>query len=333
MNTWKYASCEVQGLGHIDNDVPCQDKTLCFEHNGIHIISLSDGAGSARLSHLGAQCVVETISELISENFDELYYCTDGLRVKKHIVTEINHAIDQRAHEMMCDSDELAATLLFVAVSEDRFILGHIGDGVIGYMSGLDPKVAFPPSNGEFANETVFVTSNNAINAFNLARGELGDIIGFVVMSDGTENSFYHKPSGTLSKTIRKLISKAYLIEGEKMESQLITTFENVIRQKTRDDCSIAILSRDGIGTDYIANLDVVKQRDYFKINRNYSLSRIKKAIERNLLIMNSVANKPKDLKTIVHENKLKLKTTRREVNKLQENGLIIKREGKYSLN
>lgn len=44
------------------------------------------------------------------------------------------------------------ALLLLAAVSEERFLLVHIGDGVIGYLDGDTLKVASVPDNGEFAN-------------------------------------------------------------------------------------------------------------------------------------------------------------------------------------
>ena len=61
---WSYSSCQVQGRGHSKNQIPCQDKTKAIFENGTYVISLADGAGSAKLSHYGAACIVESISAL-----------------------------------------------------------------------------------------------------------------------------------------------------------------------------------------------------------------------------------------------------------------------------
>jgi hypothetical protein len=329
---WKSVSCEVQGLGHVRNDVPCQDKTICLANNGVQVIALADGAGSAPLSHYGAQCVVKTVAELLTDNFEELYDCTDGLSVKQQIVSTISIAIEAKADELKCATGDLASTLLFVAATDDKYILGHIGDGIIGYLSGMKIKVAFPPSNGEFANETVFITSNNAIKVMNLAKGRIGDIIGFTIMSDGTEASLYHKPSGTLSNIVTKLISRTFLTEQLAMQKQLLSTFENVIRRKTQDDCSIAIIARSGVSVDYIASLDFEKQCEYFRISHKLAKSKVHERVIQYLTIMRAISSQPKSAKTIARENRLKLKSIRRLANKLHEAGVVSKNNGKYSI-
>ena len=86
---------------------------------------------------------------------------------------------------------DLAATMLVVAENNDRFIIAHIGDDVIGYLDGDVLKTASAPSNGEHANETYFVTSRDAINTMKLFKGSIKNIAGFVIMSDGTEQSLY----------------------------------------------------------------------------------------------------------------------------------------------
>ena len=81
---WNSVECAVQGRGHIKSDIPCQDKTFHVHENGVDVIALADGAGSARLSHYGAEFVtkqicdgtnaVEETSDLISNGgFDFLF--------------------------------------------------------------------------------------------------------------------------------------------------------------------------------------------------------------------------------------------------------------------
>ena len=46
---WRSVCCAMQGSGHKKSGVPCQDKTFRLNKNNVHVIALSDGAGSARL--------------------------------------------------------------------------------------------------------------------------------------------------------------------------------------------------------------------------------------------------------------------------------------------
>ena len=46
---WKTLQCAVQGRSHIKTEIPCQDKTFTSIENGVSVIALADGAGSANL--------------------------------------------------------------------------------------------------------------------------------------------------------------------------------------------------------------------------------------------------------------------------------------------
>ena len=58
---------------------------------------------------------------------------------------------------------DLASTLLFVAIKDNKFIMAHIGDGIIGYLKQDELKIATHPMNGEFINTTVFTTSMDVV--------------------------------------------------------------------------------------------------------------------------------------------------------------------------
>lgn len=89
---WSFSSCQIQGRGHIKNHVPCQDKTKTIFENGTYVIALADGAGSAKLSHYGASCVVESIGDLFIHHFEDLYANEDGRQVKLAIMEKVlNH--------------------------------------------------------------------------------------------------------------------------------------------------------------------------------------------------------------------------------------------------
>jgi hypothetical protein len=325
---WKAVNCGVQGRGHIKMDTPCQDKTKQLYKNGVSVIALADGAGSAKFSHFGADCVVENISVYVADNFQQLIETADGKQVKLAIMDELKNNLANKANELDCRLNDLASTLLLVAVYEDEYMILHIGDGVIGYLDGSELKIASLPDNGEFANLTTFVTSNEALVSMRLFKGKIKEISGFVIMSDGTEQSLYHKTTQTLANAIIKLMHRACLIDGEVMRSQLIETLTSVISKNTQDDCSIAIMVRPFGILRQFEELGFNERRELFCINNNGK--NVKKRVSRYNNIISFLV-KPKTLKQISNEIHLDSKYTKRHLDKLLSVGLIIKHGALYS--
>ena len=91
---WKVAQCAVQGRSHIKNDVPCQDKTYFIINDDTVVSALADGAGSAKLSHYGAERITKFICEELSQNFDSYFNNDDGVLVKTELDTKIKNEIN-----------------------------------------------------------------------------------------------------------------------------------------------------------------------------------------------------------------------------------------------
>lgn len=239
---WNVIQCAVQGRGHIKSNTPCQDKTYSMITGTMRVIALADGAGSARLSHYGAENVTKFACLELSDKFDSYFADNDGVAVKKQLIEGLLKSLNETAKRLDCEMKELASTLLFVAIKNNQFIIAHIGDGVIGYLKKNELKIASQPENGEFVNTTVFTTSKDAIMTMKLIKGSLGEIKGFVLMSDGTETSLYNKKERKLADILKKIMQMSTIVSADKVEKQLKQSFENVIINATTDDCSIAML-------------------------------------------------------------------------------------------
>ena len=238
---WKIFKSAVIGRGHASQGEPCQDKVFSLENRGIKAAALADGAGSASLSQFGAETVVEEVCRLLTERFEEFFREENAARVGQEILSHLHDKLAERAEQLACSLDDLASTLLFVAVSKEHYLLGHLGDGVIGCLKGEDLLVASHPENGEFANETVFVTSSAALQSLRLMKGRLAEIQGFVLMSDGTEAGLYDKRKKELAPVLKKVMGLMSVLPVEEMQRSLQESMEEVIRQKTQDDCSLIL--------------------------------------------------------------------------------------------
>lgn len=324
---WKCSSCAVRGKAHVRQQIPCQDKTKTAFGNDTYVIALADGAGSVELSHFGAECVVNSISELFISEFDSLFDTNDGRLVKVAIMEKLLSSIKKEATLLECNVRDLASTLLVVAVKNDQFIIAHIGDGVIGYLDGENLKVASAPSNGEHANETYFVTSKDAINVMRLFKGQLKNIAGFVLMSDGTEQSLYNKRNNTLSNAVIKLMQRDILVDQTFMNAQLEMTFKNVIAEKTHDDCSIAIMAKSNYALRSLNNLSFEEKCDVYGIRHKGKTA--KKRIQRYEQIL-EILQTPANCVAVSRKIYLKPKHAWRHLKHLCDNGLLVKMDELY---
>lgn len=239
---WYSVQCAVMGRSHSKTETPCQDKTYHINENNVDVIALADGAGSAKLSHYGAELVTKKICEMLSKQFDIYYGETDGAVIKRLIIENLIDELQKLAHSLDCELSDLASTLLVVAVCNDKYIIIHIGDGVIGCIKNDELKIASYPENGEFVNTTVFVTSKDALSAMKLIKGQLNGITGFALMSDGTETSLYNKREKCLAPALKRLMNLSQIMDKNCFQHELEKSFDKVIKNATTDDCSLIFL-------------------------------------------------------------------------------------------
>lgn len=309
---WNVIQCAIQGRGHIKSNTPCQDKTYSIITDSIQVIALADGAGSARLSHYGAETVTKFICSELNEKFYAYFADNDGVAVKQQLIEGLLKILNETAKQLNCEMKELASTLLFVAVKNEQFIIAHIGDGVIGYLKNNELKIASQPENGEFVNTTVFTTSKDAIMTMKLIKGSLGEIQGFVLMSDGTETSLYSKKERKLADVLKKIMQMSTIVSVDKVQEQLKQSFENVIINATTDDCSIAMLVKTNDAFKGYLNLDSKQKCKLLGINSGKS----KKIIMRYDDILVYLQNKQSILQ-IARKIHLKPKYTKKYINRL----------------
>ncbi|MDE6834390.1 MAG: protein phosphatase 2C domain-containing protein [Ruminococcus sp.] len=310
---WKAIQCAVQGRSHIKNFVPCQDKTFYSTGNNTTVTALADGAGSAKLSHFGAEHITKFICDEFVENFDLYFSDNDGVAVKKELDSKIKNQISALAEELNCDIHDLSSTLLMVAVNNNRYIILHIGDGIIGYSKNNELKVATLPENGEFANTTVFTTSGEALHTMKLLKGNLGDIDGFVLMSDGTQASLYNKRQKKLADVLSRIMKFLSFIPAEIVEEQLTYSFYSLIREATTDDCSIVIMADTDDSFRGYFSMDSDNKKRLLDIKNSTVSDKLVKRYDDIL----SVLETPQSLKKVSKQIHLKPKYTKKHLSKL----------------
>lgn len=327
---WKTAQYAIIGRGHERTQVPCQDKTYSLKRNGATVIALADGAGSAALSHLGAETATKTIAHELADHFDDLIQNPDGQAVKEQVLQVLLDALNQTAESNQCSLQDLACTLLVTAIKEDAFLLIHLGDGIVAMVKNQQLKLASAPDNGEFANSTYFVTSKSALRHMKLFKGSTQDFSGFALMSDGTAESFYHRKSGRLSTGVKKMLDLSALLSDQKYDEFLDASFKQVIRNNTQDDCSIAIITNQALAAKTYQGLDPYDRYDLFEIkpvNKAIAEKRLRK-FER---ILTQLSKQPARIENLSKHLHIKKKYLRRDLEILVKHGLATKEDGIYN--
>ena len=222
---WIINSAKTVGRSHIRENLPCQDSVASLQKNGVSVIALSDGCGSAPLSHYGSDVTVKALCDILVSDFDKLYD-GDENNTRQAIVT----AIIENVRKFMSDNSHIVfdfklnnpqhyekfknnwpgftqaekiypltlfdATVQFVAVKEDKVMAGRLGDGVIADIRNgalrilsSEDKVGVESNATWYPSTVLLASENKAINPwekFEILKGGNSYEYGmFLIMSDG----------------------------------------------------------------------------------------------------------------------------------------------------
>ena len=240
-NKWKVAGTYVVGISHERQNKGCHDRYAFKYYKNSVIISVADGAGSAYKPEIGAEIATKQVNKIVTQNFNYIFE-SDIKRASHKITHAIRTTLGIYAKKHDCKLKDLATTLLFACVKDNKFIAGHIGDGILSFLSNNKLTVLSPPDNGEFVNETYFITSDSYKSRFRLFKGNLDDIDGFVLMTDGTCESLFDKKEKKVAPIVLTLFEWLHNHSMEEVNEALKDNFENLIKKKTTDDCSIGLM-------------------------------------------------------------------------------------------
>jgi Protein phosphatase 2C len=163
---WRVAGASVVGTSHQRNGLPCQDYSefLRCEVGGepALVIAIADGAGSAAFSHLGAREAVGFLlrqAALFPRGVADI-----GREVAESWFAGALEHLQTVAEREKIEAGGLDCTALVAVLGERHAVFAQLGDGAwIAGANGTLGAVTWPYK-GEFANETVFLTSPDARN-------------------------------------------------------------------------------------------------------------------------------------------------------------------------
>src|SRR6266446_1748140 len=180
---WRAVGTYVTGTSHVKFNLPCQD--YCAYHRIIVgstpalLIAIADGAGSARLSEIGARASVDYLLRAIPAELSNILQLNKD--VAKQWFESTRQYLDGLALEHDVKLRDLTCTILVAVASEFASFFAQIGDG--GWVVQQNGEYFAPtwPIGGEYVNETIFLTSPNwaAAMTCRMVFGGVSAVAGF----------------------------------------------------------------------------------------------------------------------------------------------------------
>ncbi len=168
--------------------------------DGVLLVAVADGAGTASLSEIGSTVAVNAAVKTLSSRKAKTPWPIDddGWRdLLTRVLESALASVESTAGELMVSPRDLATTLIMMVVTPECVACAQIGDGaaVVGDAHGYFFPVTIPQS-GEFINETTFLVSPNAIPTAQF-KVRFGAFRHFAVFSDGLQMLALKMPEGT----------------------------------------------------------------------------------------------------------------------------------------
>ena len=168
--SWRWTVSSVTGPSHEEMGTPCEDVggiAIPSAAEGIVLLALSDGAGSAAAAKEGAEIVVESwfthLAGILSRAPDPATVVRAlGPEDLEPLFTTIRRRTEARAERSGRTPADYSATLLGAVLTPDASFFAQVGDGC--WVVESEGVLGCPtwPVRGEFAAETVFANSRTA---------------------------------------------------------------------------------------------------------------------------------------------------------------------------
>jgi hypothetical protein len=254
LSQWCAAGVSTIGTSHKQSGAECQDTwavnqaVIPASLEVVTAVCVSDGAGSVEKAFAGARLTAFAVSNWLHENFSSALTLTQN-QIGKACLAKIRRSIRRAAERTGSSPNEYAATLVAVCVGANGAWLAlHLGDGGIVGEFANQVLVVSPPEKGEFANESWFVTSPDALEHLRVYGSpfnrDLCKPTGFVIFSDGVENSLLDRRTGTVAHAASVMLGWLREHPPAMVSKALEQNINMVFREQSYDDCTIVLMAK-----------------------------------------------------------------------------------------
>jgi len=245
---WRVLSASVQGSTHERQGLPCQDAHLWkLVSPDTLIIAVADGAGSARYAHEGAWFAVRAMVEFLRRQSRSSLVGREGgewRALAVRAVEAVRHSLAEQAKRRRVALSDFASTLIGVVVMPQAVAVVQIGDGAVVLEDTQGQLYLLTHTRvGEYLNETVFLTSRDALQyaRFEWWKGEAKHL---AVFTDGLELLAIRFSDAMPHAPFFKPLFQ--WVDSPKVTKQRLETFlrSAKVRDRTGDDLTLVLVGR-----------------------------------------------------------------------------------------
>lgn len=248
VSRWRALAACATGRKHRQSGEPGDDAVFSAGGHGLAVIVVCDGAGSARLAREGAEAMASGMGRFLLRRGRSILRGArqdDAVRVPMILMDEIERILGRMKRRHRCARRDLASTMLFALGGKRGVLIGQVGDGAIVLLGEAGaPKVAQTATRGEFAGETVFVTSRTPDAVPVVAWHP--DVDAIVAMSDGGEASLIMRSSRTAAPAVTTLARWVATQPRPEAQGALRIAVSETLVEQSWDDVAVAVLARRG---------------------------------------------------------------------------------------
>lgn len=237
---WKVARATMTGKAHQMAGMKCQDFIRQEPKDDFVCVVAVDGAGSAKHSFKGAEFVSRKACDIFLERGVTLFELTDE-EIKHIVLQNINNELQKMAQEYSCGIEDFACTLMFFISDGSKYIVGNLGDGLIGFRDASNVfNTLLDQERGKYVNVSYFVTSNG--DYLRIKRGNFCTSHVYFIMTDGTVECLYNRKNKSFANALNVYCGLLDKYEHMQISRALMTNMYKLFPTRTDDDCALALI-------------------------------------------------------------------------------------------
>jgi hypothetical protein len=225
-------AASATGSTHVMTARPCEDSFA--SRNSIKgdwsTAIICDGCGSAPCAREGAKFISAFLAESLIALADEISSRGPGDWIVDAVVKVLADLREQMRARLGKDISRYAATIVGAMISAEGGFIIHLGDGIGSAFTfgepergmGLNLVANSEPKNGEYANETYYITDADWIKNIRITPFLAADCV--VLATDGAQPFLFdlNSPSGSrISNLLREIVIQGVQDAATKLEEIL----------------------------------------------------------------------------------------------------------------
>lgn len=251
---WRIVAASAIGSSHRVTGSPCQDSnwaTSCRTTAGREVLLAfaADGAGTAPQGGVGAEAAMEATAAFLTASLDVIP--EEGVEA---LLVECAGRVSARIREVAAAAGlaarDFACTWLGVVATDAAATVVQIGDGgvVIDVGGGLEMPVT--PMSGEYANQTYFITDDDALGRVRTASVP-GRAARVAVFTDGIQRLAVdlarNSPHEPFFRGFFEVLSQAAAADEDRLHAGLLAFLGGAEVEKRTDDDKTLVLAALGV--------------------------------------------------------------------------------------